>query len=284
MPKQRISPLISYAGKNRYRRSYFYHQILTIPFSLVFFLVLAGFLGINSLFAIVYYFLHGLIDVVHPAAVVKFSDALYFSMTFPIVGYGGLAPAGIGRAISVIQVFCGLFFLGMLTGIIFARFSQGSSPLVWSAPLVLCRQKGKTYLQVRVTNVIGNDVVNVFPKLFLQRNKYTASGELNRELLPLDLETKNIPLAAFSWIISHQLKKNSPLWAWLKKEPPQNERLVGFVHGHDSTLGKEIFSYAKWQPSDMVEGEFANILLKFSERKDLQAEVRIDLNSLDKTT
>jgi len=282
MPKQRISPLISYTGKNRYRKQFFYHQLLTIPFPLVFLLILLFFLGINGLFALVYFFMHGLINVVHPEAALNFGDAVYFSTTFPIVGFGGLAPWGIGRAISVIQVFCGLFILGMITGIIFARVSQGSSPLVWSSPLVIHRHRGARFLQVRVTNVIGNDVLNVFPKLFLQTNKYTSSGELIRDLIPLALETKNIPLTAFSWIISHKLQKNSPLNSWLKNNPPKNERLVGFIHGHDSTLGKEIFSYAKWQPSDLVEGEFANIMLAFNENQSLQATVKIDLGSLDK--
>jgi inward rectifier potassium channel len=240
MPKNRNLPKIKIIGKSGGALDYFYHQALEIPIGLFILYSMLTFFGVNFIFALFYYFTSGLVNTVSSSGGLQFPDAVYFSLTFPVIGFGGIFPAGIGRVIAPFQIFMGLLFLGSLTGLIFARFSRSKSPLVWSCPVVLFEENRKHYIQVRVTNVLGNDVVNVTASLFLQRSEKNRRGETIRRLHPIPLEMTSIPIAAFSWILSHPVTDNSPLLDWSQGKINQNELLVGFIYGYDSTLGKEV--------------------------------------------
>jgi inward rectifier potassium channel len=281
MPKTRLSPKIRHTGAEVFRRQFYYHKLLDMPTPAFLVLLLAIFALVNCLFAGLYYVCHGLISLINPGASVRLVDALYFSMTFPVVGYGGIAPQGIGKLLSAIHVFAVMVFLATMTGMIFSRFSQAKSPLLWSSPVVFNKDGRQQYLQVRVTNILGNDVVNVTPKLFLQKNEYSKTGEIIRRLTPIPLETTNIPIAAFSWIISHKITANSPLKHWITGNAKSEERLLGFILGLDSTIGRSIYSFTKWSPKDLVAGHFENIITNYSENEDLRSRLDIDLSKID---
>jgi inward rectifier potassium channel len=281
MPKERNSPIINYFGGKRRWLDFFYHQMLDIP--LVWFILAAMmvFFGVNSIFAFLYYFLSGVTNTISPDGKAQFVDVLFFSCTFPVIGFGGIAPIGLGRAIAMLHVFLGLLFLSSLTGLIFARLSRGKSPLVWSKPVVLHEESGDYYIQVRVTNVIGNDVVHVTASLYLQRSEKNVHGETIRKLIPVPLEVSNIPLTALSWIISHRVGADSPLMDWVNGKFHEHECIVGFIYGFDSTLGKEVHSYCKWSPLELERGTFSNVITSYKEDAELRLKVAIDLDKLD---
>lgn len=281
MPKYRINPKIRYYGDRRLSQAFFYHNLLSINNALFFGLLLFAFVGVNTLFSLAYFFSGGLFDTIHIGDAVHYVDALYVSMTFPVVGYGGIAPTGWGKLIAAIHVFTILVFLGTITGIIFARFSQGRSPLIWSKPLVLHALGKDKFVQMRVTNLVGNDVVDVIARLYLQRQTKNRSGELIRQLIPIETETPNIPITALTWIISHRISSKSPLKHWVQGQAPQNEQLVGFIVGLDSTLGRSIYSFAKWKPEDLQCGTFDTMITKYEETEHLQPLVDIDLSKID---
>lgn len=281
MPKTRTEPKILYRNRKNSFTSYFFHQALAIPLPLFFLGAFSVFFTVNLAFSFLYLMFHGLFNSVDPSAAVSFPDALYFSLTFPVVGFGGLAPVGMGRVISALQVFLGLLFLSALTGLIFSRFSKGKSPLVWSSPLVLRRKNGKIFLEARVTNILGNDVVNVNASLFLQKIEKNMRGEATRPIVPLPLTISMIPITAFSWILTHPVDESSPARRWAEGNSEENERMVGFIYGYDSTLGKDIYSYARWQPKDMLKGHFDTVITDYQEDEDLRVSVMMDISKLD---
>jgi len=147
---------------------------------------------------------------------------------------------------------------------------------------VLSREGLNTYLKLRVTNVIGNDIVNVIPSLFVQKINTSKSGEVIRSLIPVKLETTTIPIAAFSWILVHKLDRHSPLKSWVSGCAKNDERLLGFIYGFDSTINNASYSFAKWSPTDLVEGDFDNVIINYSETSDLRSKVVMDLSKIDK--
>ncbi len=279
MPKGRYQPHVKYHGSRVSQWRFYYHTILTMHPLL--FIVSIGivFLTVTVLFA----FLYRITGTSSLPPGAGFHEYIYFSIvTFATVGFGDIIPVGAGRAIAVTEVFCGILFTGTVTGLIFARFSRSPSPFVWSNPVVLYTQDGIRHIHVRVTNIVGNDVIDVQINLFLQTMARTRGGNIVRQLVPLALEQSGLPIFAFTWILSHRIDDTSPLKAWADAEAPETDRLVAFISGYDSTIGRNVYSYTRWKPSDLVEGEFENIMLSFHETPELRTVVEMDLRGIDR--
>ncbi len=279
MPKTRQFPKVAFTGKRTHKLQYYYHNILTMPLWQFLLMALSIFVVVNVFFASMYAWIGGL----KSAQPLIWFDYFYYSViTFATVGYGDILPGTeVVKAISLIEVFCGLLFTGTLTGLIFARFARTPSPFVWAKPLVHFRHEKKHFIQARIANVLGNDVVNVKVRLFLMRTEHSHTGRPMRHLVPLSLEMSYIPIAAFSWVISHEVNKTSPLNHWLRKHPPAQERVIGFIHGFDATVGREVYNYTRWSPEDLRKGEFENVLIKQTEDEQRTVSAEINLDKLD---
>ena len=159
MPKTRQFPKVTFVGKRPNYLQYYYHSILTMPLWQFLLFALLIFIAANTFFAMIYAALGGL----HSAKALSWFDYFYYStITFATVGYGDILPGTEAvKAVALLEVFCGLLFGGTLTGLIFARFSRAPSPFVWALPLVHFKHEKKHFIQARIANVLGNDVVNV---------------------------------------------------------------------------------------------------------------------------
>ncbi len=279
MPKGRYQPVVKYHGNRFSQWRFYYHAILTLH-PLIFILCIGMvFASATVLFAVLY----RITGTVSLPAKAGFLEYVYFSIvTFATVGYGDIIPIGAGRMIAVTEVFCGILFTGTVTGLIFARFSRTPSPFVWSTPVVLYSHDGVRHIQVRVTNIVGNDVIDVETRLFLQTMERTRGGNLVRQLVPITLEQSALPIFAFTWVLSHRIDDKSPLRTWADGRAPDTDRLVAFIHGHDSTIGRSAYSYTRWKPFNLVEGEFENIMQSYSETPELRTMVEMDLRGIDR--
>ncbi len=278
MPRTRLHPEVTYKGSVFSGWRFYYHKILelrTITFLAILFV---AFILLNAAFGFFYY-TSGSLTLDKTAF---FLDYFYFSVvTFASVGYGDVLPVGIGKIIVVFEVFCGILFMGTVTGLIFTRFVKTPSPFVWSDPVVINKTENKTFLQVRVTNIIGNDVIDAVPQLFLQKIETGPAGTVERKLMPLLLEQTMQPIVAFSWVISHRIDENSPVYHWSQGKIEQGERIVAFIHGHDATIGRSVYSYTRWHAENLLEGEFDNVMISYTESGDLRASVVLDLDRID---
>ena len=278
MPRTRLHPDVTYKGRVFSGWRFYYHKILelrTVVFLVILFFI---FILLNGAFGVLYY-ASGTLSLDKAAS---FLDYFYFSVvTFASVGYGDVLPVGIGKIIVVVEVFCGILFMGTVTGLIFTRFVKTPSPFVWSDPLVINKKGKEIYLQARVTNIIGNDVIETVPQLFLQKIETGPDGTVERKLVPLVLEQTMLPIVAFSWVISHRMNKKSPVAHWAQGRFEPGERIVAYIHGHDATIGRSVYSYTRWHAESLVKGEFDNIMVSYTESGDLRASVVLDLDRID---
>lgn len=279
MPKIRRYPHVSFTGTIFPGWKFYYHKMLNVNIAVLLFCIFLFFLLLNFFFASIYMVTRT--TTLENGA--SFFDYFYFSViTFASVGYGDILPKGSGKIIAMFQVFSGLIFAGTTTGIIFSRFTKTPSPFIWSSPIVHYRHKNERFIQVRVTNIIANDVIDVNPQLFLQKFVKTKGGNIHRHLVPLKLTHSTLPIMAFSWILSHRIDSTSPMKKWVEGNAQKDERLVAFIHGYDSTIGRHVYSYTRWQPEDLIDGEFENVIVSYGEKSDMTSIVEMDLNKIDR--
>src|SRR6185437_7580897 len=91
----------------------------------------------------------------------SFSEAFFFSVqTLATVGYGHLYPQTLyGDVVSTIEIISGMFFLALITGLIFVRFSRPVARLVFSDCLVIAPFNGQPTLMARVANLRNYNMV-----------------------------------------------------------------------------------------------------------------------------
>src|SRR3954451_20921076 len=100
-----------------------YHTSLTISWLQFFAFAALAFLTINTVYAALYFLGHEPIANARPGS---FRDLFYFSIeTLATVGYGDMHPqTDYAHLLATIEIFTGLSFLSIMTGLVFTRFSR----------------------------------------------------------------------------------------------------------------------------------------------------------------
>jgi Ion channel len=83
----------------------------------------------------------------------------YFSIeTLATVGYGDMHPkSNYGHLIATIEIFTGMSFLAVMTGLIFARFSRPRARFFFANNPVITRHEGRQTLMIRVAKASNCD-------------------------------------------------------------------------------------------------------------------------------
>ena len=118
-----------------------YHRLMTVYWPVFFGSAALIFVLLNAIFALFY----SLGD--KPIANVtgeRYLDLFYFSIeTLATVGYGDMHPqTEYGHLIATIEIFTGMCFLAVLTGLVFARFSRPRARFVFATHAVVTRARG----------------------------------------------------------------------------------------------------------------------------------------------
>lgn len=187
-----------------------YHHAMTASWPLFFAGITAAFLITNVVFAGLY----ALGD--HPIANAPpgLSPYLfYFSVeTLATVGYGDMHPqTHYGHLVSSVEMFLGLIYAAVVTGLIFARFSRPRPRLVFADVLTVSQHEGRLTLGVRVANARHNTISNATAKLWMVRTERTLEGREFRRFHELPLARRENPLFVLTWSIFHVLDGDSPL-------------------------------------------------------------------------
>ena len=88
------------------------------------------------------------------------SGLFYFSIeTLATVGYGDMHPqSNYGHLIATVEIFTGMSFLAVMTGLIFARFSRPRARFVFANQAVITHHEGRQTLMIRTANARHNTV------------------------------------------------------------------------------------------------------------------------------
>ena len=169
------------------------------------------FFGTAAVFAFLYWLGH------EPIANVAGHEPLelfYFSVeTLATVGYGDMHPqTHYGHFIATVEIFTGMSFLAVMTGLIFARFSRPRARFIFANHPVVTMHEGRPTLMIRIANERNNTISQAMARLWLIRMETTAEGTQFRRYYELSLDRSEHPMFMLSWSIFHVIDETSPLY------------------------------------------------------------------------
>jgi inward rectifier potassium channel len=187
-----------------------YHLAVALTWPQFLAALLALYLSVNFVFAVLYWAVPGSVANAPPHS---FADNLFFSIeTLATVGYGEMYPATLyGRVVSATEIVCGLAFTAILTGLTFVRFSRPRAKLIFAANPVVAMHNGKPTLMVRIGNARAAVLADAKAQLNVLLSETTVEGNLFHRAQELRLERAHLPIFPLFWTLMHVLDERSPL-------------------------------------------------------------------------
>jgi hypothetical protein len=129
-----------------------YHTSLTISWLQFFAFAALAFLTINTVYAALYFLGHEPIANARPGS---FRDLFYFSIeTLATVGYGDMHPqTDYAHLLATVEIFTGLSFLAIMTGLVFTRFSRPRARVLFADHALITEHDRRKVWTVRIANV-----------------------------------------------------------------------------------------------------------------------------------
>jgi inward rectifier potassium channel len=219
-----------------------YHRSMTVYWPAFFGSAALIFILLNSIYACLYYLGN---DPIANAAGKSPLQLFYFSIeTLATVGYGDMHPqTDYGHFIATIEIFTGMCFLAVLTGLVFARFSRPRARFVFADVAVVTQHEGKPTLMIRMANARHNTISRATARLWIIRAERTREGDQLRRFYELKLDRSEHPMFVLSWMLFHVIDKDSALHGVTAADFAEGEAiLVLNVSGVDDNSAQQLYA------------------------------------------
>jgi len=189
-----------------------YHWILALNWPRFAALILGGYIAINIIFAALYS-IGG--DCVAGMARGSFPDAFFFSVqTLATVGYGHMYPETIYvHVVAMIEIIAGMFWLAVITGLIFVRFSRPAARILFSKSMVIAPFNGQPSLMLRIANLRHHSMVEAEFRVMFMRDEPILEDESYRHFYALKLAFDRLIVFPAALTLRHVIDEQSPLHA-----------------------------------------------------------------------
>ena len=228
-----------------------YHRSMTVYWPVFFGAAAVIFIALNGVFALLYSL--GA-DPIANVSSERFLELFYFSIeTLATVGYGDMHPqTDYGHFIATIEIFTGMCFLAVLTGLVFARFSRPRARFVFAENPVVATRDGRPTLMIRLANARHNTISRATVRLWLLRIEKSMEGDQFRRFHELKVERGQHPVFMLSWTIFHTIDAESPLHgATAEKMAKADASLVLNVSGLDDASAQQLYARRVYPAEDI---------------------------------
>jgi inward rectifier potassium channel len=219
-----------------------YHRAMTVHWPVFFGSAAVLFVTLNAVFGFLYWLGH------EPIANAEGNGPLaffYFSIeTLATVGYGDMHPqTDYGHLIATVEIFTGMSFLAVMTGLIFARFSRPRARFVFASTAVISRHEGRQALMIRTANARHNTISRANGRLWLIRAERSKEGDQLRRFYELKLDRSEHPMFVLSWMLFHIIDKESPLHEATASDLEEGDALLVLnVGGLDDSSAQQLYA------------------------------------------
>lgn len=230
-----------------------YHLVLRLGWPPFVALVAGGILLLNALFACAYLATGG----VGGARAGSFADAFFFSVeTMGTIGYGALYPSsGAANVVMTAESIASIMIVAVVTGAVFARFSQSTGQLVFSDNAVISPMNGVPTLSLRVGNDRASSVFEARVRAAIIRTEKTKEGVVFYRLADLALARDSSLVISRSWTVMHVIDEKSPLHGATPDSCRDEDlELVVSVTGTDDTSLQPVHGRTRYVRGDIVWG------------------------------
>ena len=224
---------------------------MTVYWPVFFGTAAAIFIALNAVFAFFYWLGDQPIANVAPNLPLSL---FYFSIeTLATVGYGDMHPqTDYGHFIATVEIFTGMCFLAVMTGLIFARFSRPRARFIFAENPVVAMHQRQPTLMIRFANARNNTISQATARLWLIRLETTVEGHQIRRYHELLLERREHPVFTLSWTIFHSIDETSPLYRMTEEDFVAAEAsFILNVSGVDDSSAQPLYARAMYSHRDI---------------------------------
>jgi len=188
-----------------------YHWVLSLSWPRFALFLASSYAIINLLFAALYVVRPNCIAGLEPGS---FPQAFFFSVeTLATVGYGHNYPATVyGHVVVTIQIFLGMIWIAVITGLIFVRFARPTARILFSNCLLIAPHDGRLSLMFRVANLRHTSMAEAEFRIIYSRDERVLEGEEIRRFYYLKVYPDRMISFPAALTIRHTIDEQSPLF------------------------------------------------------------------------
>ena len=230
-----------------------YHRSMTVHWPAFFGSAALIFIVLNTVFGFLFWLGNEPIANVSPELPLPLS-LFYFSIeTLATVGYGDMHPqTNYGHLVATVEIFTGMSFLAVMTGLIFARFSRPRAHFVFAKHPVVTTYQGVPTLMIRIANARHNTISQATAQLWVFKLELTEEGEEFRRFYELKLDRSEHPMFSLSWTLLHIINETSPIFGMNPDDFAEAEgALVLNVGGVDDNSAQRLYARQLYSRSDI---------------------------------
>jgi inward rectifier potassium channel len=231
-----------------------YLHLVSISWPRYLMTLLAAYIAVNAIFAVVYYALGpGALQANYEFRneFERFLAGFYFSShTLTTVGFGSLAPKSApANLVAALEALVGLLAFSVATGVFFGRVSRPSARIGFSDRALVAPYQDGWSLQFRVVNRRANSLLEPEVTVLMM----TVVGGAKRDYEVLRLEREKVYFFPLTWTVVHPIDKESPLYGKSPAELDalQTEFLV-LVRAFDETFGQTVHQRYSYRHDELV--------------------------------
>jgi len=233
-----------------------YQWVLSLSWSRFAALIAGVYVTVNLVFAALYASGGDCIAGMTPGS---FLEAFFFSVqTLATVGYGHMYPqTPYAHIVTTIEIISGMFWLAVMTGLIFVRFSRPTARIVFSKAMVIAPFNGKPTLMLRVANLRSHSMVETeFRIMFTRDEPILEEAEMFRHFYALKLHFDRLTVFPAALTLRHTIDETSPLYGATPESLEASRALfVASVVGVETVIPAAVQTQQDYSWQDVRFGE-----------------------------
>lgn len=223
-----------------------YHSALYERWPRIIVIMIICFLGINTVFAILYWLDRDAFEVSDALQVTSFEKAFYMSVhTLSTVGYGSVAPTAKSVYLNLcvmMESVVGLITVTIITGIAWSKFARPRAHIHFSSNIIISTFYGHRCLMFRAANTrhSGDVHENFFRIGVILTNRKTGL----RQVYDVPLVTPEWPSIKLPATLIHIIDIHSPFYRFNSTEDLSSARvaLIALMTGLDTTFAENVYA------------------------------------------